>query len=262
MKQKKQIYFSRTYRHLSINKLETVLYIILFAIPALILLLFYYSDLTYIISKISVNILEDYIPINFSNVGSGEFLSLLGDVKFLKIPNVVPSIRFIIINFIITFIFFVFFSTGKRSGKPVSVYMVMLLLTHISSCIFFYFFSKYFPYTASEYSELYIKQEVSIWIFFVIISGIITGLLGFRGIILRMITVISIMTYSFIFGAVRYIFFLYVIYKFSILYMPVLFFMLGPLFDFLYFVFFYGIYIDGSIKRYESDKGRDQWEWA
>ncbi|HEX3022795.1 MAG TPA: hypothetical protein VHP81_10430 [Lachnospiraceae bacterium] len=44
--------------------------------------------------------------------------------------------------------------------------------------------------------------------------------------------------------------------------MAVLFFIFGPLFDFLYFVFFYGIYIDRSIKHYDSKKGREQWGWA
>jgi len=123
-------------------------------------------------------------------------------------------------------------------------------------------FSVHFPYTASDYSDLYIKQEVSLWISYLIISGLITGFIGFKDILRKMIVMISIMLYSFLFGIVRYIFFLYVIHEFSILFMPVLFFTLGPFFDFLYFVFFYGIYVDKAVKRYASAKGRGQWEWA
>lgn len=262
MNLKKQIYFARTYRHLSINKLETVLYFIFFVIPFLLLLLFYYSEITQGIAKISMYVLNGYVPINPNDVGSTRLLYFFGDVNFIKIPNIVPEFKFILINFISALIGLIFCLTGKRLGQPLSVFFVMLLLTHLSSCVFFFFYSNHFPYTASEYSELYMKQEVSIWISFVIISGLVTGILGYKGVAGRIFTMIRIMMYSFIFGVVRYIFFMYVIYKFSILYMAVLFFTLGPLFDFLYFVFYYGMYIDKLIKRYDSEQGKEQWEWA
>lgn len=261
-KLKKQIDFARTYRRLTVNKLETTLYLLLFVLPFLILLLLYYSKITYGITQISSYILDGYIPVNSNRVGSSQLLYFFGEVNFLKMPNVIPDFKFILVNFIVALICLIFCATGKRAGQPLSIFLIMVLLTHLSSCLFFTFFSEYFPYTASDYSELYIKQEVSIWISFVIISGLITGFLGFKGIIRRMITMISIMSYSLVFGIIRYIFFMYVIYKCSILYMAVLFFILGPLFDFLYFVFFYGIYIDESIKRYDSEQGRGQWEWA
>jgi len=61
-KLKKQIDFSRTYRHLKINKLVATLYLILFVIPLLILLLVNYSKFTYEISQISRYVLEPYMP--------------------------------------------------------------------------------------------------------------------------------------------------------------------------------------------------------
>ena len=110
--------------------------------------------------------------------------------------------------------------------------------------------------------ELYTKQEVSIWISFVVILGLLTGVLGVQGIKRKILTMMGVMSYSFIFGVVRYIFFMYVIYRFSILYMALQFFALGPFFDFLYFVYFYGIYVDKCIRYYDSDVGSEMWKWA
>ncbi|HEX3075545.1 MAG TPA: hypothetical protein VHQ24_01615 [Lachnospiraceae bacterium] len=259
---KKQIDFARTYRHLSINKLETTLYLLFFVLPIVVLLFFFYSELTYGITQLSGRILDGVIPVNLNDIGSSVLLHMFGNVYFLKLPNVLPEENFIIINLVVSLVILAVCMTGRRAGHPMSIFFIMILLTHVSSCLYFLFFSDHFPYTASEYSDLYMKQEVSIWISFAIIAGLVTAFLGLKGIWGRMVTMTTIMVYSFIFGIVRYIFFLYVIYSFSNLYMAVLFFIFGPLFDFLYFVFFYGIYIDKAIKRYDSKKGREQWGWA
>ena len=43
--------------------------------------------------------------------------------------------------------------------------------------------------------------------------------------------------------------------------MPVMFFALGPLFDFLYFVAIYAISVNGMIRIYDS-KRKGEWLWA
>lgn len=235
---------------------------LVFLLPLLILLCLFYTEITWGITKFVQYVLKDYIPVEQIQIGKKEFLPYLGGVYYVKIPSISPDLRFAVINFLAVLCISIFFLTGKRKGKPISIYLLMASLTHMLSCLFFIFVPERFPYTASQYSELYIKQEVSIWIFFLIISGLITGVLGFKGFIRRMLMVIMIMVYSFIFGILRYIFFMFIIYRFTSLYMATLFFVLGPLFDFLYFVYFYGIYIDRSIQRYDSNKGRGQWRWA
>ena len=87
------------------------------------------------------------------------------------------------------------------------------------------------------------------------------GLLGRGGLLRRAFTVVFIMLYSFLFGFIRYVLFLWVLYRFSVLYMPLMFFALGPFFDFLYFVSIYSISTNGMIRIYES-KMKGEWLWA
>lgn len=259
---KKRIDFSRTYRRLSVNRGKSLLYLFLFVIPVLVLLLNSYSEITLVIAKVSDEIMGKYIILQGETIVSRRFLSLFGRIFLLQIPNTIPQRKVIFINMVFVIIMLVFCTTGKRRGKPFSIFFIMVLLTHLTACIYFLFWADRFPYTATEFSELYMRQEVGIWISFVTIFGFITSLLEFGSTMKKILALLKIMSYSVLFGTIRYLFFVYVLYKFSILYMVVMFFFLGPLFDFIYFVYFYGIYIDQSIKRHKSLKGRGQWEWA
>jgi hypothetical protein len=128
--------------------------------------------------------------------------------------------------------------------------------------VFFFFGTSLFPYSATVYSELYVKQQVGIWLCFLLISGLVTALLGTGNVFLRIVTLVGIMAYSFVFGFVRYFVFMYIVSNVSVLYMAALFFALGPFFDFMYLVFIYGMYVEKIIDVYDSDKGRDVWQWS
>ena len=73
---------------------------------------------------------------------------------------------------------------------------------------------------------------------------------------------IGTILYSLVFGIIRYILFLYVLQRFSVLYMALMFFVFGPFFDFLYLVGIYSIFINKMIELYESQAGKDEWLWS
>lgn len=106
------------------------------------------------------------------------------------------------------------------------------------------------------------KQQVGIWLTFMVLVGLIVGFMGNKGFLFKLLTFVSIMAYSFLFGFVRYILFLYMIQQYSILYMALMFFVFGPFFDFLYLVAIYGFFINKMVKLYDSDKGREEWQWS
>lgn len=114
---------------------------------------------------------------------------------------------------------------------------------------------------ADQFSNLYMKQQIGIWLTFIVLSGLVTGFLGNRGYLYKILTFLATMAYSLVFGVVRYILFLYLLQQFSILYMALMYFVFGPLFDFLYFVGIYSIFANKMVKMYDTGEGREDWEW-
>ena len=259
---KKTIYFMRFYRRLERNRTKDNIYTIVFILVYIIGLLIFYSKVTLEISNIIKQILSKYIAIEGLNVVGKEFIPMFGPIYYLEVPTVYPEYGMLIINIIICTIGLISMVAIKKIYGPMSIYLSMGFIVQIISCIYFILSKGKFPYTACDYSELYMKQQLSIWIFLVIIIGVVIALLGMGNVRMKLMTIIATIMYSFIFGVIRYCIYLFIIFKFSILYMPVLFFILGPFFDFLYLVFFYGLYINKIIKIYDSNEGRKAWKWA
>ena len=127
---------------------------------------------------------------------------------------------------------------------------------------YFLFASEAFPYTAKDYSGLYMQQQVGIWISFLLIMGLVTGILGYKRLLLRITTFFGVMIYSFLFGLLRYVLVIYAVYKFSLLYVVIFFFALGPFSDLFYLVSIYGFFVNKMINIYEGEKGREAWKWS
>ena len=261
MEEKKNIYYTRTYRHLKLNVLRSILYLCFIVIPILIIFIYNIDNITRFICQMTVGILGKVYPGIPLYIREGSF-SILGSIEFVELPTVYPKASFVLLNFFITLLLLIFLNSGNRKGKPISVYFSVMLLVHIINCIYFIFAANYFPYDAFQYSILYIKQQIGIWLTFILLTGLITGLLGAKGIFYRLITFLCVLLYSFIYGTIRYILFLFIIEEFSIIYMAPLYFALGPFFDFLYLVSIYGIYINKMIKLYQLESGKGEWLWS
>lgn len=262
--QKTQIYFARTYRHLKPNNKERWLFLLGCVLPCIVLVLFFYTKISYVLSVWAKQALTAVIPESFLGITFGEFLPVFGGVYYLQIPSTMPSFQEVSLNLAVTLLLLYICLLpikNSKGGTPISIYFSMILLTHLVASIYFLFAKDFFPYSATEFSGLYIKQQVGIWISFLVLSGLITGILGYGSFIGRLATFFGTMLYSFVFGCVRYLTFLFIITKASSLYMATLFFTLGPLFDFLYLVSFYGVYINSQIKRFNQGEGRLKWHW-
>ncbi len=64
------------------------------------------------------------------------------------------------------------------------------------------------------------------------------------------------------FGTVRYVIFIWLLYRFSVIYMAFFYFMIGPMFDFLYLVMIYAVFVNRMIGVYDSRKGKEVWKWS
>ena len=263
VRQKSQIYLARPYRRLKSKRKDRWLFLMVFMLP-LILFLSFYTQLTYTISIWGKQVLLSVIPESSLDIAYGKFLPFFGGIFYLKIPSTLPSLQEIITNIVLTLLLLLisFLSFRKRKGgTPLTIYFSIILLIHLVSSLYFAFATELFPYSATQYSELYIKQQVGIWLSFLVLTGFLFGILGYGSALSRTIAFLGTMTYSLLFGFVRYLTFLVIVAKGSSLYMATLFFSFGPLFDFLYLVSFYGIYINLQIQSFNQGEGRLKWHW-
>lgn len=261
MIEKKKIYYARTYRRLRNDKLVSFVYVCLVMVPCLILYILNISNLSELMSWAAVKILAAYIPGIPIQIVESE-LPILGEINIVDLPTTYPDFTTILINLAILIVFFTVINTGVRRGRPVSIFLTIIMLTHLINCIYFIFGMNYFPYSAFQYSDLYMKQQIGLWMIFIILSGLVTGFLGTKGAVYKLSAFFGIMAYSFVFGFVRYIVFLYILEEWSILYMALMFFVLGPFFDFMYLVWIYGVFINKMGDVYNSASGREEWIWS
>lgn len=189
------------------------------------------------------------------------FIPGLQPLKIVGIPTHLPTMTTILMNGMLALTLMVIGRKSKYKSNPFMIYLTIMMGIHLVTAVFFLFVGKLFPYTAAEYSELYMKQQMSTWIFFIILGGTVIGILGSGTVWIRIVTFLGIMTYSFCFGILRCVIFLSVLYQYSIIYMTLFFFALGPLYDFLYLVCIYSIYMNKIVTIYEEKTKQEEWIW-
>jgi len=146
-----------------------------------------------------------------------------------------------------------------KIGKNAAIYFLYLAAINLVSSLFFVLSIAEFPYSALIFSELYVKSEISIWLFIPFILGLAILLLP-ASIFPKMMLIILTLLYSIIVGTLRYILFLYIISKFSILYMALLYFAFGPLIDFIYIVGIFAYYNARLAKSLQASN--TAWKWS
>lgn len=258
---KMKMFYARTYRHLKPNYKKMFMYYFFFALPCFFIFLLTYSKLTNIVSKWVLNVLGTFIPKTELGIHSEEFLPYFGKVFYVTLPSKMPSLILIIVNTIVVLLLLIICYNVKDKAKPVAIYSTIALLIHLASCVFFLFFPKFFPYTLTEYSSLYMKQQVGIWLSFFVIATLVSGGITYSG-SSKFYMLGTVMAYSFVFGCLRYIVYLVLLLKASSLYMAILFFTFGPFFDFLYLVCIYSIYMNFLTKKFDDKNGGIEWQWA
>lgn len=261
MIQKKKIYYARTYRHLTYDRVKITLYFLLLIVPAILVYLLSLRAITHFIAETGIKVLGKALPGIAMEIAAVRY-PVFGTVEYIVMPTVLPDFLFVGINLCVVLGGMWFLCTGRRKGHPVAVYLLLSMMTHVVSCTFFLFGTHVFPYQMEDFSELYISQQISIWLLFIILTGLVTGFVGNQGFFYKILTFFAIMAYSLVFGVVRYIVFLFVLEQYSMLYMAVMFFVFGPLFDFLYLVWIYSFFVNKMILYYDSDRGREAWKWS
>ncbi len=217
--------------------------------------------MTHFISTFAVSILKKHGNIADIWVQT-EQTPLFGNISFVGAETTYPEFNMCIISAIVALCIIFLLSILPVKSNPIFIYLILNAAIHLVSSLWFLFGERHFPYTITIYSELYILQEIGIWTAFYIMTVSATGIIGNGGIIYKLLTVAAVLSYSILFGIVRYIVFIFLLYRYSAIYMALFYFTMGPMFDFLYMVMIYAVFINRMIKLYDSRKGKGAWEWS
>ena len=261
MDKKNKIYYAHTYRRIDVNWIKNIIFAGMIIIPSLILVAVNIDGITDSIVRIATEILSKVISERQMHVMVSQY-SVLGEMKYVELPTVYPEFSLNCWNLLICILILLLLGLMRKTKRPLAVFGIFGILIHIVSCVYFMLRTEEFPYTLGDYSELYLKQQIGIWLTFIVLAGLILGFMGNKGYVSKVVTFLCIMIYSFVFGTIRYILFLFILYQFSVLYMAILFFVFGPVFDFSYFVAVYAVFMNKNIKDYEFGKKKGVWQWS
>lgn len=182
---------------------------------------------------------------------------LIGNVSVAIAPGTYPSSLMSLINFLVALILMILLPRMHKF-KNVAIFLIFLAAIHMISGLFFTLIPYDFPYTAAEFSELYIKSEISMFLFIPFILAMAFLPLP-ASIFPKIVITIITLFYSIVFGTLRYVIFLYIIAKYSFIYMALLFFAFGPLIDFVYVVGIYSLYTSNLAQKLKGSKSI--WKW-
>jgi len=253
---KSVILYHRSYRKISSSARPFVLQFFFIALPLSLTVAFLYPQITKGICLIAKAILTPYFRHDSLTIVSYPYIT--GNASYVTLPDKFPSILLSLLNAIVSLLLLVLLPRVKYF-KPLVIFCIVVTFIMFLSSVFFIFIPDQFPYQASDYSDLYIKQQISIWFFVPVIMGLAVLPLP-ASLPSKVITMLATLAYSLIFGAVRYVVFLFIIGKASLLYMAILFFVLGPLVDFVYIVGIYCIYAARLAKKIKGNF--TLWKWS
>lgn len=259
--EKQEIFFTRDYRHLPKPRFSMWIFVLLIVFPTLAAILLMYPQLSLGISQWVSGVITDNTGVPTSIISS-DFIPMIGPVYLVDLAGSLPTRVFSIINLAVSALVLLLAGIFRKSGfRSFIIFLCMAMFVHLISSLFFIFFPEYFPYTLKNYSELYMEQQIAIWLCIAGISGFAISLI-YTHIFAKIVTFLATLAYSFVYGVVRYVIYLVILHYFSSLYMATLFFTLGVVFDFLQMVFIYILYVQYASRTFGSQKEGSLWKWS
>ena len=254
---KSNILYHRSYRKLQGRLKSFLLQFLLFAVPLSAITIFFYPQITHTICQITENILAPIFLEGEVKIAEIEYINAIGNISFIQLPSNFPTFAFSMINAIVCLAILILIPYVENS-KPAVILVIIISSIQFISALFFLIFPLLFPYQAVDYSRLYMIQQISIWFFVPILMGLAVLPLP-SSLESKFFTLAITYIYSLIFGTVRYVVFLFILGRISLLYMAVLFFLLGPLIDFVYIVGAYSIHVTRLANKIKGDFSL--WKW-
>ncbi|MCR5100755.1 MAG: hypothetical protein K6B41_05275 [Butyrivibrio sp.] len=261
MKKKRKIFYARYYRHLKVDLWKVFVFTLLFTAPILLICFIFMDDASRFVCNLGIKILADIFPGLPFNIDVTDF-SIISKLYYIDLPVFYPSKYQIYGNIVVSVLIMLISMKKIWKGSPLTIYFFLNGTIHLVNSLYFLFATYDFPVKAVTYSKLYMQQEAGIITIFLLLMGLCTAFVGNRNYLAKIMASLAVLIYSIVFGMTRYILFLYILTKYSILYVSLMYFTIGPILDFVYFVMIYAAFINHMIKIFDSTQERDLWEWS
>jgi len=254
---KESIYYHRSYRKESISRNSALIELVVLLLPV-VAVFFMYPYITYYMGKITRFVLYRY----FSAASTVQVIKshfVFFDLYIVHMAAFYHTPMFYFVFFIVSFALLIMsLIIILNKASPIMLYVFYILSINAISATFFALVPLDFPYDINLFSDLYIKTEVAIWLVIPFVLAI--ALVPLRSnLFLKLLVTIATLLYSIAFSLVRYILFLYVLERFSYVFMASLFFAFGPLIDFIYIVGIYSYYLSAVSRKNINSDGKGQW---
>ncbi len=235
------IYCHRAYRRLpDAGRLHYLLKFLALTVPFLIAVVVFAGDISWFFSSAARALLMPVI--NGSVEVTRVPFAWFGDLYLADFLGRFPSATFSFWTGIVSIILMAAAIRSKRVPRSVAIYFAFLLLITAVSAAYFLIFPRQFPYGVYNFSDLYIKTEIGIWLVIPILMSI--ALMPLPGALWQDYAVIaSALAYSVAFGFVRYLIFLYILDRFGYIFMATMFIAFDPPLDTIYVIGIYSMYV-------------------
>ena len=251
---KSLIFYHRAHITFSNTKCHFCAFGFVFIILSLVVF-FLFEDITLQMNLFAKNVLSHYFTAGNIEISGRPFL--YQTVYILDMPGKYPSPVFSFVLFMLS-LAVIFFINKTRLIKPIVIWGIYVSIINFIAAAFFILWPDMFPYGVKAFSELYIKAQVVIWLFVPMLMGAALSSLP-SNVFSKIGIAFSALLYSLVFGIVRYVVFLYALAKFSFVFMPIMFFIFGPLMDFVYMVTIYSLHVSCFANKIGKDLRI--WKW-
>ncbi len=251
---KDRIYYTRAYRRLPRPPALNVVAVIVLAVVLIALVFLFRSELSYVVAwfgwKTALLVGAD------AKLVSTEFMWT--SIYCVDSLAVYPTWTYAFISSLVCGVLLIVLPLIKKIPAPASYWFFYLILVQFVSSLFFLFFASYFPYTIFDYTSLYIKVELVMWMVIPVIvpMAVIVYPANFFH---KFLLVTGTLLYSIVLGAMRMGILIMILEYGTIMFMAFAFFILGALLDFVYITGFFSLFMS----RLAHDiSGRKQiWRW-
>ncbi len=258
---KEKIFYARTYRRMKINVKHSIVFGCVFVLPALFLYFLLLENIINGVVQFSYWVLTQIVPGDVIQIQTTDYAKFW-EMSYLVLPTSYPQFKTACIHLLICLMILAVISCLRKTGRPMAIFSLYCMFVHVINCTYFIFARQTFPYTVGDYSEIYLKQQIGVWMMFILMAGFVLGSWGNTFLRHRIAAFAGIMTYSLVFGVARYIVFMFLLYRFSVIYMAIMFFVIGPMVDFAYFVMIYASFMNKMTTEYDKGDKRGEWGWS
>lgn len=248
--EKKQV---RAYHYVKASLPQQILFVMITFVPFLLFLFSKNGMITQWISEWAGSMMNRSFDIQYS-VREMDFIPFF-KLRFLDVEGTLPSQEMTIVTAIAAAaVILLVYLLGKGRG-PLTFFGIISVAVLLVSAVYFYFFGEQFPYELTDYSSLYMTQQIVSWLAIGLIMSLVLALYG-KAALPALLTYYAMIAYCFALGSLRYLFYLLILHYASSLFMAPLFFTLGVFWDFLFVVCMYSLFSRQVSRKYrkEGDK--------